>query len=136
MSPLTRLRARWHYWLGIAHRSRGNRSSDRSAYDEALAELTQAIELDPNLAQAHYARGAIYWRELNDYGRAVRDFSSALALDPRIANAYLNRALSRLYGHLGTREEITADFERYLSLSQDGYWRVEAQNQIARLKAE
>ena len=136
MSALTRLQARWHYWLGIAHRSRGNRSADRASYDEALAELTQAIELDPQLARAHYARGAIYWRELNDYGRAVRDFSSALALDPRIANAYLNRALSRLYGQLGTREEIIADFERYLGLSHDGYWRVEAQNQIARLKAE
>src|SRR5438105_14120841 len=128
MSALTRIQARWHYWLGLAHRSRGNRSSARAAYEDALAELTQAIELDPTLTRAHYARGTIYWRELNDYARAVRDFTGALTLDPTMANAYLNRALSRLYGHMGTREEMIEDFEHYLGLSHDGYWRVEAQN--------
>jgi tetratricopeptide (TPR) repeat protein len=139
MSPmelLGRLRARWHYWLAVAHRSRGNNTFSLGPYDEAIAELTQAIALDPDLASAHYARGVIYWRELNDYARAVRDFTRALELNPRIANAYLNRGLSRVYGHIGTSEETIADFEHYLALGKDGYWRLEAHNQIQSLKSD
>src|SRR5437763_8118962 len=109
LSPLlplwARLRARWHYLLGIAQRSRGNQSASREAYEEALGEFTQAVTLNPSLAMAHYARASIYWRELNDYERAVRDFSRALELNPRLANAYLNRGLSLVYGRLGTRDE-------------------------------
>ncbi len=58
----------------------------------------------------------------------------ALELNPRMADAYLNRGLSRVYGQPGTREEMLADFERYLELGTNGYWRSEAYNQIARLK--
>ncbi len=134
MGLVIRLRARWHYVLGVFHRSRGNDTLSRAAYEDAIAELTHAIELDPDLAQAHNARGVIYWRELNDYPRAIRDFSRALELNPRIANAYLNRGLSRVFGHIGTAEESIADFERFLALSKDGYWRIEARNQIERLK--
>ncbi len=136
MSLLDRLRARYHYWLGLAQRSRGNSTSSSAAYEDATAEFSLAIELNPEFAQAHYARGVVYWRELNDYERAVRDFTRALELDPRIAKAYLNRALSRVYGHLGTHEEIIADFERYLAVGKEGYWRSEAHNQIARLRMQ
>ncbi len=134
MSLLTRLRARWHYWLGIAQRSRGNSTFSKSNYEDALSELTLAIELEPMLAKAYYARGVIYWRELNDYARAIRDFTRALELDPRNANAYLNRGLSRVYGHFGSHDDVIADFEQYLALGTDGYWRIEAHNQIARLR--
>ena len=137
LSPLwARLRARWHYLLGIAQRSRGNQSASREAYEEALGEFTLAVALNPSLAMAHYARASIYWRELNDYERAVRDFSRALELNPRLANAYLNRGLSRVYGRLGTRDEAIADFERYLELGRNGYWRIEASNQLMRLRRE
>jgi tetratricopeptide (TPR) repeat protein len=134
MSIIERLRARWHYWLGLAQRSRGNRTSATAAYEDAIAEFTQAIEINPALAAAHFARGVVYWRELNDYERAVRDFTRALELNPRLANAYLNRGLSRVFGHIGTRDESIADFERYLELGKDGYWRIEAHNRIAQLK--
>ncbi len=136
MSIISRLRARYHYWMGLAQRSRANTSNSIDAYQEAIAEFTQAIEFNPDLAVAHYARGVVYWRELNDYERAVRDLTRALELDPHIAKAYLNRGLSRVYGRLGSREEMIADFERYLELGKDGYWRIEALNQIARLKKQ
>jgi tetratricopeptide (TPR) repeat protein len=129
-----RVRARWHYLLGVAQRSRGNQYASRDAYEDAIGEFTQAVALDPALAAAHYARANIYWRELSDYERAVRDYSRALELNPRLANAYLNRGLSRVYGRLGTRDEAIADFERYLELGRNGYWRIEASNQIMRLK--
>src|SRR5438477_1465190 len=113
---LIRLRARYHYWLGLSHRSRGNRRGDLSAYHDAIAELSQALLLDPMLSAAWFARGMVYWPELNDYERAVRDFGETLRLDPRHAAAALNRGLASVYGHLRTPEERIADFERYLEL--------------------
>lgn len=135
MSLIQRLRARYHYWLGLAYRSRGNRGNDVAAYQDAIGAFTEAIAYDPGLARAHYARGVVYWRELNDFERAIRDFSRALELDPANADAYLNRGLSRVFGRLGTREEAVADFEEYLRRGRSGYWRIEAQNQLARLRA-
>jgi tetratricopeptide (TPR) repeat protein len=135
MSWLGRLRARYHYWLGLSWRSRGNSSLDMTAYHEAIGAFTLAIAHDPAFASAHYARGIVYWRELNDFERAVRDFSAAIELDPSIAEAYLNRGLSRVFGRLGTREDAVADFEQYLQRGKSAYWRIEAQNQLARLRA-
>jgi len=135
MSLLTRLQARYHYWLGLAYRSRGNRANDANAYHEAIGEFTQAIARDPLLAGAHYARGVVYWRELNDFERAVRDFSRTLELAPDTANAYFNRGLSRMYGRIGTREDAEADFTEFLRRAPKGYWRAEAENQLARLRA-
>lgn len=133
---LTRLRARYHYWLGLAHRSRGNRSGERAAYEEAIGELSQALVLNPSLAPAHFARGMVYWRELNDYERAVRDFSATLVLNPGDAMAALNRGLASVYGELRTTAERIADFERYLELGKNGYWHSEAHNQIKRMQAD
>ena len=134
MQVLDRIRARYHYWLGLAQRSQGNRSYGRLAYENAIGELTQAIAINPALAEAHLARGVVYWRELNDYERAVRDLSRALELAPSLADAYLNRALARVYGQIGAPAEAIADFERYLELGHNGYWRMEAHNQIKRLR--
>ncbi len=136
MGLLDRIRARYHYWLGLAQRSRGNRSGSRPAYEDAIGEFTQAIAFDPALATAHYARGVVYWRELDDYERAVRDFSRALELTPDLADAYLNRGLARVYGQVGVRADAIADFERYLEVGRKGYWRIEAQNQLMRLRGQ
>jgi tetratricopeptide (TPR) repeat protein len=129
------LRARYHYWLGLALRSSGNRSGERAAYENAIGELTHALILDPFLARAYYVRGLIYWRELSDYARAVRDFTDTLNLEPGHAGAVLNRGLASVYGQLRTPAEQIADFERYLDIGKNGYWRIEAHNQIRRLQS-
>ena len=131
---LSRLRARYHYWLGLAHRSRGNRTGDRDVYESAIGELTHALILHPVLASAYFVRGLIYWRELNDFVRAVRDVTNALSLNPAHADVVLNRALASVYGQLRTTDEQIADFERYLEIGKSGYWKIEAHNQIRRLQ--
>ena len=133
-STLDRLRARYHYWLGLAWRSRGNTTPSEAAYHDAIGALTQAILYNPDLAEAHFVRGVLYWRELTDYARAVRDLSRAIELKPNFADAYLNRGLARVYGRIGTRDEMLADFNRYLDLGKNGYWRIEARNYIKRLE--
>jgi tetratricopeptide (TPR) repeat protein len=50
-------------------------------YDDALAEISLALERDPNLKSAHYALGGVE-RERGNYDLALRAFDGALAFDP------------------------------------------------------
>ena len=76
------------------HEERGRAFTQSRKYAEALAELTQAIQLKPNLATAYNARGFVYLLE-RDYAHAVTDFDNAIRLNPAYANAYQNRSVAR-----------------------------------------
>ena len=59
-------------------------------YKGAIADLSQAIALNPNEAEFYYQRGLILG-ELSDRQSAVQDFDDAIARDPSHARAYLQR---------------------------------------------
>jgi tetratricopeptide (TPR) repeat protein len=89
-----------------------NRGRDRIAqnhYQEAIAELGKAIELDPSCAEAYNARGYAYLREHN-YTEAIADFTSAIRLNLKYANAYLNRGVARKLA--GDAQGAKSDFQR------------------------
>jgi Flp pilus assembly protein TadD len=48
-------------------------------YQGAIADHTQAIALNQQLAEAYKARGRIYW-QLGDRDLAIKDLETALAL--------------------------------------------------------
>jgi Flp pilus assembly protein TadD len=50
--------------------------------NHAVAELNQAIQLDPKNIQAYYYRGLIHAKK-EDYDPAIADFNQALQLDPQ-----------------------------------------------------
>jgi S1-C subfamily serine protease len=56
----------------------------------ALADLNQAIALDPKYANAYFGRGIVN-EKLNDVRGALVDYNQAIALDPRSAYSYNNR---------------------------------------------
>ena len=58
--------------------------------DRAMADLNEAIRLDPKLAMAFNNRGAAY-NERGDNDRAIADYNEAIRLDPRLAMAFSNR---------------------------------------------
>ena len=53
-------------------------------YEEALADLNEAVELDPELAQAYYYRGVLYG-SIGEYEKATDNLNKAIALDPSLA---------------------------------------------------
>jgi hypothetical protein len=58
----------------------------------------------------------------------------ASELRPNWADPYLQRGLfHRFHGH---PQDAIADLERYISLADAGYWRDEAQRQLAMLRAD
>ena len=57
-------------------------------YDEALADFSRAVALDPSNASVAAERGMTY-REMSRYDEALADFSRAIELDP--SNAFSSR---------------------------------------------
>jgi tetratricopeptide (TPR) repeat protein len=62
--------------------------------EEALKNLNEAIEADPNNATFYFARGAIY-NELGELDKAIEDYKKAIELDEKYFDAYYN--LGALY---------------------------------------
>ena len=65
--------------------------------EEAIAQYSEAIRLDPGLAAASYNRGQAYFT-LGDSERAMPDFTRAIEVDPedrQVALAYAGRAMAR-----------------------------------------
>ena len=68
--------------LAAAFNNRGSAYSAKQDYDRAIADLNQAISLNPRLAVAFINRGNIYYAK-RDYDRAIADYDSAIKIDPK-----------------------------------------------------
>ena len=95
------------------HIRRGNRHYDAGKYEDAIAEYTQAIALDPKYAAAYNNRGAAN-NNLGKYAEAIADYDQAIALDPKYAVAYNNRGAA--YDDLGKYAEAIADYTQAIAL--------------------
>ena len=73
-----------HYRRGVAH-IEGRR------YEQALRELTRAIELHPGYVEAYLARSHVYFT-MGDNDRAIADLSEVIRLAPDLAAGYTSRA--------------------------------------------
>ncbi|HEV3329885.1 MAG TPA: tetratricopeptide repeat protein [Bryobacteraceae bacterium] len=76
------------------HERVGRQKLGALQYKEAIAELNEAIRLDPDHAPAYNARG-FAWYRLYNFSLALADLDKAIELDPNYANAYRNRAAVR-----------------------------------------
>jgi tetratricopeptide (TPR) repeat protein len=102
---------------GIAHVGRGLAWQEKGQLDLAMADMTDAIRLNPNDALAYSNRG-ILWREKHDVERAIDDFTQAIRINavPRSdiggdghVNVYTNRGLA--YFAKGDLALALADFD-------------------------
>jgi tetratricopeptide (TPR) repeat protein len=68
----------------ISHNNIGRELIDEGRWEEALAELDMAMELDPELAEAYNNRGSTY-SYLEQYEQTKADLDKAIKLDPNNA---------------------------------------------------
>lgn len=62
-------------------------------FSGAVADLSQAIELDPTSECSYtYLQRGIAYAQLNDFERAITDLNQSLALNPMLGGAFFNRA--------------------------------------------
>ncbi|PZD73729.1 Serine protease Do-like HtrA [Acaryochloris thomasi RCC1774] len=86
---------------------------DREEYEDAIATLTQAIDLNPDYSAAYAQRGFAQAR-LAKASAALADSEQAIRLDPQNFRAYLVRGLVR--SRIGETQEALADAEKGVSL--------------------
>ncbi len=84
-----------------------------STPEQAIADYTEAIELDPDNAMAYNNRGLVYYN-LGDLEQAIRDYTKAIELDSKFALAYSNRGFA--YYHSGDLEQAISDFNKAIEL--------------------
>ena len=95
-----------HLYQGAANYRAGN-------LEQAIADYTKAIELDPDFAVAYNTRGFAYANS-GDLEQAIADYDKAIELNPDLAVAYTNRGSA--YADSGNLEQAIKDYELYLEL--------------------
>ena len=73
----------------------------------ALADFSNAVELDPSNPLAWKLRGAVYYR-LEHYQKAISDLTKAIELVPSRPEPYLYRG--NAYGEMDMFSNAIADF--------------------------
>jgi len=74
------------------YNTRGLAHCQKNQYDQAISDLSKAIEINPRLAHAYNNRGWAYIKKWQ-YDQALSDFNKTIKIDSRFAEAYFNRAV-------------------------------------------
>jgi tetratricopeptide (TPR) repeat protein len=85
--------------------------------DKAIALLTDAIRLSPQLWQAFQYRAELYLRQGDHLEAALQDLTEAIRLAPREPHLHLLRA--HLYSLLGDEHLSQGDYARAAALAGD-----------------
>jgi tetratricopeptide (TPR) repeat protein len=102
-----------------AYNNRGKAWNQKGDNDRAIADLDEAIRLDPTEA-LYYSNRGIAWRAKGDPDRAIADYTESIKLDPNYALAYNNRGIAwRLKGDY---ERAIADYSEAIRLEPKSAW--------------
>jgi tetratricopeptide (TPR) repeat protein len=98
------------------HFRRGDVLVDQGKMDEAAAEFREALQVDPELAEAHVYLGTILGHQ-GKLEEAVGEFREAIRIDPALseAHAYLGKVL----GHQGKLREAATSLRKAVRLNPD-----------------
>jgi hypothetical protein len=103
--------------VNIINTSAAGNAAARAEDEQAIAELTEAIDLNPDDAAAYFWRGISY-RDQDDDEHAIEDWTKAIGLNPNYTLAYYERG--RGYYRLDDYERAIEDLTVYVTL-QDTY---------------
>ena len=94
----------------------GNLHRTLKQYTEALASFQKAMDLNPQMAEAHTSIGMVY-RALGDLKQAEAYHRQAIQLNPLLKNAYNNLGIILLEAN--RNQEAIHSFEKIISLDSD-----------------
>jgi len=87
-------------------------------YDDAIADYTKAIELEPDNAAALARRGGVGYRFKGDYQKALEDCNNAIKMNPGSSIAYYFRSL--VYDDMEDYKMTISDLEKAIQF--DPQW--------------
>ena len=111
----------------------GIEKQDGGDTDGAMTDFERALELQPDLTEAHLMLGIGYY-EKKDYTRALEEYDNYLAVIPDNFHAWSNRAAAFL--RIGDLAAARADIDRALALNADDPKLLENRIVIAREAAD
>jgi len=87
---------------------------DTQAVERALLAAEKALRLNPNLAEAHYARGYLLWGPFNRFAhvQAIQEYRRALTLNPNLETAH--HQLGLIYLHIGLLDDAIEELRKAL----------------------
>jgi putative GTP pyrophosphokinase len=100
----------------LVYNHRGMANFARSHYDEAIADFSQSLALDPRSDKSAYYRGLVR-AVLQQYSEAVDDYTLSLGINPYQPYCLYRRG--QAYYHLGDLPQALADCEASLALNPD-----------------
>jgi tetratricopeptide (TPR) repeat protein len=112
--------------LGDSYREKGE-------YQQAIVELSKAIELNPEYHGALAKRGESY-RMIDEYDLAIADLNRAIELDPEYSWALASRG--ECYYQKDNYEQAIADFTRAVELDPDYDWAFAHRGNTLRMNSE
>ena len=92
---------------------RGNSYANTREDDQAIADYTRAIDLDPKAAYPYIQRGNSYHNK-GEADQAIADYTRAIDLDPKAAQAYIFRGL--VYNQRKEHQAARRDFQQAADL--------------------
>ena len=107
----------WAYTLRVNQFAPG----DSAAVTRAGLAAERALRLDPDLAEAHFARGALLSSVSGRFapGPDIQEYHRALELNPNLARAHHNLGL--IYLHRGLLDKAVAEFRATLAIDPANY---------------
>ena len=85
-------------------------------YDKAIGHYTEAMDLNPEYAQAYNNRGTVYAGK-GEVDRAIQDYNTAIDLNPEGASVYYNRGIT--YADKGEADRAIQDFNTAIDLNPE-----------------
>lgn len=90
--------------------------NDRERFDEALALLENAVQMDRGNGDAHYLRGVAY-ENLQQFDQALEAYNQCLKVEPNHTDAFNNRGV--IHGRMGNLDLAVGDLARAVELNPD-----------------
>ncbi|MFH1226534.1 MAG: tetratricopeptide repeat protein [Planctomycetota bacterium] len=107
------------------HFDNGRSCLSHGQIDEAIAEYTKAIKLNPNSSEAHTSRGVAYNKKAQNeqnpekkkklQDKAIEDYTKAIKLNPKATDAYNNRG--NTYADKGDIDRAMADMNQAIMIN-------------------
>ena len=120
--------------LEVAYHDSGIIRASLGAYDAAIADLSQAIELKPNDQDLFNDRGVAKWNK-GDLDGAIADYNQAIATNPKTAaRSYRNRAL--LKNGKGDKDGAIADYDQAIELEPNNAYAYNKRGELKRAKGD
>lgn len=98
--------------LALAYQAEILMDSDPANYREALEAAERAVQIDPNLLEAHRALGYV-WESTANYDRAMQSYETALRINPNLAILHVSMGNMLL-----NQGDTNAAISSYLQASQ------------------